>query len=127
MVEDPRDTSGHSNLLSGAEKETFQRLRSKFNLTDARCYLNITSPVNQRLLAIAHQAEYDYSDHFPVSLAFQLQETTPSRIPAYNTYFKLDQTLLVSPQIRDRLQSMWTDFQNITTPTLTTHIPGSNK
>ncbi|KAL3676769.1 hypothetical protein R1sor_026717 [Riccia sorocarpa] len=144
MVEDPRDTSGHSNLLSGAEKETFQRLRTKFNLTDARfiaeqlwalgiqqlvqgtvkwsvldrCYLNITSPVNQRLLAIAHHAEYDYSEHFPVSLAFQLHDNIPSRIPSHNTYFKLDQTLLVSPQIRDRLQSMWTDFQKITTLTL---------
>ncbi|KAL3675515.1 hypothetical protein R1sor_025463 [Riccia sorocarpa] len=150
MVERSEDSSGQSNIIAGAEKQTFQRLLTKFGLKDSR-YLaedlwgpnysryqvvqdNFKWSVLDRLyfsqggnwipqvLALAHHADFDFTDHFPVSIVISLQDSLPPPTQNHHSYFKLDPTLLNSPQIIHHLELLWTQLQAEPHPTIEDYL-----
>ncbi|KAL3698325.1 hypothetical protein R1sor_012401 [Riccia sorocarpa] len=145
-VLDTRDSSGHSNLLQGAERDTFLGLANRFSFTNVRLlaqdlygpqytryqmvqgqlqwsvldrfYVSATVHRDIGILSIEHHADFDYSDHFPVSLVLGSEQSIARQPSNRTTYFKLDPTLLQCDRVRQHVQSLWEEFAALQQPTI---------
>ncbi|KAL3683016.1 hypothetical protein R1sor_001038 [Riccia sorocarpa] len=138
-VEQPADSSGNSQLLKGSEADKFYRLNSWFIFVDTRnatdgllgpahtryqhtatgikwsildwIYISLAGYWVLRIAAPAHQADFPYSDHFPVLVNFQFSETFDVLHGGFHTYFKADPFLLRDSSVQLHLQQLWQSLQ----------------
>ncbi|KAL3678562.1 hypothetical protein R1sor_021518 [Riccia sorocarpa] len=138
-TEVPSDSSGNSPLLKGSEATSFYALKSAFSFVDVRnvveeawgppytrfqhtvvgthwsvldrIYLSTAGSWIPRIVSIAHHAGFTYSDHLPVILTVQFQESWSDTTTPYHTYFKVDPFLLKDAAVQNHLQQIWADLQ----------------
>ncbi|KAL3682519.1 hypothetical protein R1sor_000541 [Riccia sorocarpa] len=140
MTEFPEDSSGQSQLIGGDEATQFSRLKAMFSFSDARklaeelwgpkytrfqhtvygdkwsvldrFYISALAAWMHRVRSLLHHADYAYSDHFPVTLNFQLIEDWSDVPSGHQNYFKVDPYLLADTDIKVQLEEMWAPFQD---------------
>ncbi|KAL3677605.1 hypothetical protein R1sor_027553 [Riccia sorocarpa] len=155
MTEVFQDSSAQSSLLRGSEKEVFARVKTDFRLTYARevaeelwgpVYTRFQQTVNGfkwavldrfyfsdaanwlfTVAALAHHADFVFSDHLPISVALQFDPSDVIGSKRGAPYFKVDQTILKDQSLLDQLKAGWSDLGPPEDLSLTQYMLGWSK
>ncbi|KAL3687277.1 hypothetical protein R1sor_013586 [Riccia sorocarpa] len=136
IVEFAEDTNGSTPLIHGAEERQWKRLCQERDIIDVfltatqregpwftcfrvkendvelsrldRVYLTDSGEWIDNIAKITHHSRSSVSDHYPVKVHLQLEETPEDR-RAWHTYFKASVEDLQSEEVRQQIESAWKD------------------